>query len=132
MENQYVKPMTALGAAAIALTATSCSTYDDGPSSSLVSKTNRLCRVWQVDEYNGQAYTYDLSFEFEKDGDFKIEQSYYGYTYGYSGTWEWNDDKTKVHAILMGDTLNMDIRRLTTDEFWWTDDWGDQFNCIAE
>lgn len=131
MSKTLVNPMAFAGAAAIALTATSCSTYEDGPSTSLVSKTNRLCREWQVDEYNGANYPYNLTLDFTKDGDFSLNMSYYGYTYGYTGTWSWNSDKSKVNVDMSGDAMSMTVRRLTSDEFWWTDSWGDEYNCVA-
>ena len=132
MTKPYVKPMSFVGVAAVALTATGCSTYEDGPSSSLISKDNRLCREWQIDEYNGQRYPYDTSLEFQKDGDFNVTSSYYGYTYSSSYSWMWKDDKSGVYVFSNSDTLlSFDINRLTTDELWFTDMDNTDFKCNA-
>ena len=133
MTKPYVKPMSFVGVAAVALTATGCSTYEDGPSSSLISKDNRLCREWQIDEYNGQSSSaYDTSLEFQKDGDFKLTSTYYGYTYTYNLIWTWKDDKSGVHVFTNSDTLlSFDINRLTTDELWFTDMDNNDFKCNA-
>ena len=100
-----------------------CSKYEDGPSFSLASKNNRLCREWELDQYQGQPYTDgELVFEFEQDGDFLATTSYtyYGSTYSYTtkGTWEWTQGKESVNIQLQGDLLNMDISRLTSGELW--------------
>lgn len=133
MTKPYVKPMSFVGVAAVALTATGCSTYEDGPSSSLISKNNRLCREWQIDEYNGQSSSaYDTSLEFQKDGDFKLKLTYYGYTYTSSYSWMWKDDKSGVYITSNSDTLlSFDINRLTTDELWFTDMDNNDIKCIA-
>ncbi|PSR06929.1 MAG: hypothetical protein C7N14_07110 [Bacteroidetes bacterium] len=133
MTKPYVKPMSFVGVAAVALTATGCSTYEEGPSSSLISKNNRLCREWQIDEYNGQSSSaYDTSLEFQKDGDFKLTSTYYGYTYTYSYSWMWKDDKSGVYITSNSDTLlSFDINRLTTDELWFTDMDNNDIKCIA-
>lgn len=133
MTKPYVKPMSFVGVAAVALTATGCSTYEDGPSSSLISKNNRLCREWQIDEYNGQSSSvYDTSLEFQKDGDFKLTSTYYGYTYTYNLIWTWKDDKSGVHVFSNSDTLlSFDINRLTADELWFTDMDNNDWKCSA-
>lgn len=132
MTKPYVKPMSFVGVAAVALTATGCSTYEDGPSSSLISKDNRLCREWQIDEYNGQRAPFDTSLEFQKDGDFNVTSSYYGYTYSSSYSWMWKDDKSGVYVFSNSDTLlSFDINRLTTDELWFTDMDNTDFKCNA-
>jgi len=118
------KSLSLLGVASFALTAVSCSTYEEGPNSSLVSKTNRLCREWQIDKYNGQPYPYNMTWEFEKDGDMDMSYSYYGYTYSYNRQWEWSDNKSRIK--LRDNQGNMimelDVMRLTTSEFWFEDD----------
>ncbi len=100
-----------------------CSKYEDGPAFSLSSKNNRLCREWELDEYQGQPYTDgELIFEFEKDGDFSATTtySYYGGSYSYttSGSWEWVEGKESVTINLSGDYIVMDISRLTSGELW--------------
>jgi len=70
--------------------------------------------------------------EFQKDGDFKLTSSYYGYTYSYSYSWMWKDDKSGVYITSNSDTLlSFDINRLTTDELWFTDMDNNDIKCIA-
>ena len=100
-----------------------CSKYEDGPAFSLSSKNNRLCREWELDQYQGQPYTDgELIFEFEKDGDLSVttSYSYYGGSYSYtmSGSWEWIEGKESVTINLSGDYIVMDISRLTSGELW--------------
>lgn len=101
-----------------------CSKYEDGPSFSLVSKNNRLCREWELDKIQGRPVTDgELVFEFEKDGDFLFTYSYTyyngsSYSYAQVGTWEWVQGKESVIIQLQGDMLNMDISRLTSSELW--------------
>jgi hypothetical protein len=100
-----------------------CSKYEDGPAFSLSSKNNRLCREWELDQYQGQPYTdSELVFEFEKDGDFSITTtySYNGGSYSYTtrGSWEWVEGKESVSIQLPGDASSMDISRLTSGELW--------------
>ena len=118
------KSLSLLGVASFALTAVSCSTYEEGPNSSLVSKTNRLCREWQIDKYNGQPFPYNMTWEFEKDGDMDMSYSYYGYTYSYNRQWEWSDNKSsiKLRDNQGNMVMELDVIRLTTSEFWFEDD----------
>jgi hypothetical protein len=100
-----------------------CSKYEDGPAFSLSSKNNRLCREWELDQYQGQPYTDgELIFEFEKDGDFSLttSYSYYGSSYSYTlrGSWEWIEGKESVTINMSGDNTVMDISRLTSGELW--------------
>ena len=117
------KSLTLVGVASLAFTAVSCSTYDEGPNSSLVSKTNRLCREWQIDKYNGQVYPYNMTWEFEKDGDLDQSYSYYGYNYSYNAQWEWSDNKSriKIRDNQGNMMMDIDVKRLTTSEFWFED-----------
>lgn len=132
MSNNYTKPLVMTGAAAIALTAVSCAKYEDGPSTSLVSKDNRLCRQWSIDEYDGyDISSYGVVWEFEKGGNWSQSMSYYGSTYTYTGTWEWNSDKSKVFISEGGSSMNCDISRLTTEEFWFDMD-GSAFKASAK
>ena len=133
MTKPCVNPIPFLGAAAVAITATGCSTYEDGPSSSLISKNNRLCREWRIDEYGGVNMTYDITLEFQKDGDVYINQTYSGYSYSYRWNWEWKGDKSGIRISDVADSSTnntWDFKRLTTDELWFTDD-GMEFKCSS-
>ncbi len=119
------------GAAAIALTAVGCAKYEDGPSASLVSKDNRLCREWSIDEYDGyDVSSYGIVWEFEKNGDWSQTMSYYSYSYTYNGSWEWNNDKSGVKMSQGGGNMSCDINRLTTEELWFDMD-GSAFKASA-
>ena len=122
--NTSTKSLSLFGLASFAFTAVSCSTYEEGPNSSLVAKTNRLCREWQIDKYNGQPYPYNMTWEFEKDGDMDMSYSYYGYTYSYNRQWEWSDNKSsiKLRDNQGNMVMELDVIRLTTSEFWFEDD----------
>jgi hypothetical protein len=100
-----------------------CSKYEDGPAFSLSSKNNRLCREWELEQYQGRPYTDgELIFEFEKDGDFSSTTTYfyYGSSYSYTtrGSWKWVGDKESVTIQLDGAASVMDISRLTSGELW--------------
>lgn len=122
--NSSTKSLSLFGLASFAFTAVSCSTYEEGPTSSLVSKTNRLCREWQIDKYNGLPYPYNMTWEFEKDGDMDMSYTYYGYTYSYNRQWEWSDNKSRIKLRdNQGNmVMELDVMRLTTSEFWFEDD----------
>ena len=122
--NTSTKSLSLFGLASFAFTAVSCSTYEEGPNSSLVSKTNRLCREWQIDKYNGQPYPYNMTWEFEKDGDMDMSYTYYGSTYSYNRQWEWSDNKSRIKLRdNQGNmVMELDVMRLTTSEFWFEDD----------
>ena len=129
MKNLKPTPLVMIGVTTVSFV--SCGKYEDGPNASLVSKDNRLCREWQVDEYNGQVYPYNMTWEFEKDGDLDVSYSYYGYTYGYTFDWEWNSDKTSIKFREPGDQWEeLDILRLTSTELWF-EYYGDEWHLSA-
>ena len=100
----------------------SCGKYEDGPAFSLRSKTSRLVGEWEVVKIQGQNVPsgYEITMEFESDGDltYGYSYSYYGttYTYSYSGEWEWEDNKGSIEIDVDGDRIDFEILRLTKDE----------------
>ena len=105
----------------------SCSKYEDGPAFSLRSKKARLVGEWEVvkiTDASGMSYsnTYDITMEFEKDGDFTMTASYsystYSYSYSQTGDWEWADDKEAVSISLDGSNVTSEwtILKLKNNE----------------
>lgn len=107
-----------------------CSKYDDGPSFSLASKNNRLCREWELDRLNGQRPPEQIIFEFEKDGDFLFTYIYDGYNYTTRGEWRWEDGKESLRLTIDGERIEADINRLTSEELWLELD-GDEWEFVA-
>lgn len=77
---------------------------------------------------------FDISIEFQKDGDVYINETYSNYSFSYRWNWEWKDDKSGIRISDVADSSNMintwDFKRLTSDELWFTDD-GMEFKCSA-
>ena len=112
-----------LAAAAVTvLNFQSCGKYEDGPAFSLRSKTSRLVGEWEVVKMQGQNLPsgYEITMEFESDGDLTYSYSYsyygYNYTYSFSGEWEWEDNKGSIEIDVDGYKLDFEILRLTKDE----------------
>lgn len=125
----------------------SCKKYEDGPAFTLKSKKNRLAREWevvrvydndgeQVFPYGGGGYDIEIEFEFEKDGDFEqsYSVSYYGYSYSgsYKGEWEFSSDKEELEVEIAGYKADWEIKRLTSDEFWYEDEDGYEWELEAK
>lgn len=110
----------------------SCSKYEDGKFS-LRSKTNRLTGEWEVVDVQGSDLSNsEITFDFEKEGDFEItvEYSYYGYSYTYSqsGDWSFEDNKETLEIELDGeDAQEFEIKRLTNSELVLEDEYGDEW-----
>lgn len=122
--------IAAIAFSALALTTTSCGKYEDGPSLSLLTKKQRLCREWDAKslvDSNGTTYedNSDDVLTFEKEG---------GATYtnggnGIAGTWEFASDKEQIKTTYtvfgITDTDIYTIMRLTNKELWLKDSDGD-------
>ena len=126
------------GGLATAIGLTGCKKYDDGPSFSLLTKTQRLTGDWEMTKYipYGQSNMInnglELEIEFDKDGDFDMKvistysYTYYGQTntytevYNHKGDWEFSSDKEEIELDFnnsgMGD-WDIEITRLTNKEF---------------
>jgi heat shock protein HslJ len=111
-----------------------CGKYEEGPGFSLLTKKQRLCRSWQVESVKYGSVTVspdeddDYYFSFDKDGTFSQTQ---GNT-TYSGTWDFTDDKETVRVSYGGSSQELDIKRLTNDEFWFTEDSGGYYKTRAK
>lgn len=117
----------------LALVASSCGKYEDGPSISLMPKTARLINTWKLDaEYKNDvqqeltADDKDDYFEIKKDGILEVTIVNGSTSVTYTGTWELSSDKEKLHSVysttVFGLTYTTDeestILRLKSNELW--------------
>lgn len=123
---------------ALFLTATSCNKYEEGPTVTLLSRTNRLANRWEVDNYkiNGSDYTSlvsGYSETFSKSGA-------YSYAWGIlngAGTWVFqnNDMEVKLTGNDNHSSRTLYILKLEKKSFWYyyTED-GDrhEFHMISK
>ena len=105
----------------------SCSKYDEGSKFTLLSKKSRMVNDWHLISQTENGFALNLSgvswhLTLSKDGSSKytetyivLGQIYEGITYG---TWEFNDDKSKLVLTETGATISEEytILKLTKDE----------------
>jgi hypothetical protein len=130
MNNQKKKILAAAGVTAVVVAG--CGKYDDGPGFSLMSKKSRMVGTWDLvsvtDSQTGDVYNYcqngNECLEVTMDKDNKLTQkvTYQTYTDTYTGTWDFNDDKTQLQWNFGGYTQSFEIKRLTNKELWLDDD----------
>jgi hypothetical protein len=114
-----------------ALSVTSCGKYEDGPKFSLLSKKSRMVGTWDVisntDSQTGATENYcqngNYCIEITMDKDNKLTQNLSdgSYSYTYSGTWDFNSDKSELLWTIGGYTQKYEIKRLTNKELWLDD-----------
>lgn len=110
---------------------TACKKYEEGPSLTVLTKTQRLSGSWEVEAYleNGVDKTSDYrqavsseTFTMEKDGAYTMSMTWtIGGSLSDSGTWEFINDKEDVKTLssqtgATPDTIH--ITRLKNKEFW--------------
>ena len=104
----------------------SCKKYEDGPSMSLLTKTQRLTGTWEVKEFtiNGmdlmdQYDSYEM--EFEKDGDVEFISQEDGSNpiNIEKGEWEFSSNKEEIEIDWDDSSMDQEIEitRLTNKEF---------------
>ena len=130
MNTQKKKILAAAGVTAVVVAG--CGKYDDGPGFSLMSKKSRMVGTWDVvsstDSQTGEVYNYcgntNYCVEITMDKDNKLTQklTYSGQSQTYSGTWDFNDDKSQLNWTQGGYTQTFEIKRLTNKELWLDDD----------
>jgi hypothetical protein len=122
--------------AAVAICNTySCKKYEEGPAFTLRTKKMRLTGEWELDKIilqDGTVYTsYNIEWEFEKDGDFKqtYVYSYYGSSYvsTENGDWEWEDGKENIEIQVGSSVSEYEIIRLTNKELIVEDDYSNEY-----
>ncbi len=122
-------------AIALAFTFSACTTYDEGPSISLLTPEMRLNGTWEqtaiyINSELQEANDFGIEFTFKKDG-----TGSYTSSFGVFGTnqsdmvWKFNDDKTVIlfkEADASEDTEwdEAKILRLTNSEMWLVVDTG--------
>ena len=107
----------------------SCSKNEDAQGETgplYLFKTIRLTGEWEVVKLYGQNVPsgYEITMEFERDGDltYSYSYSYYGYNYNYSfhGEWEWKDNKDSIEIQINtgygSSSIEFKVLRLTNDE----------------
>ena len=105
----------------------SCSKYDEGSNFTLLTKKSRMVNNWHLMSANVDGFEINLSgtskhLELSKDGSAKYTETYIilGQTYEgiTNGTWEFNDDKSKLVLTETGATVSDEytILKLTKDE----------------
>ncbi|OQC43867.1 MAG: hypothetical protein BWX61_01114 [Bacteroidetes bacterium ADurb.Bin035] len=110
---------------------TSCNKYEEGPSISFRSKTERLCNIWNLVKYiyNGSGAIVspdqmETTIEFQKDGDVFITSVSLGITtVSKTGQWEFYDNSEKIILTMNtdDDTPSRDtltILKLMEEELW--------------
>jgi hypothetical protein len=104
----------------IILSLVACGKYEECPSLSLRSKTNRITNIWEEVErvVNGSDSSSQMGCnQFGEDGILRP------YVFGMpstftSGSWELTDEKTNL-TLNRGSTIEVyKIKRLTNQEFW--------------
>lgn len=95
------------------LLTTSCNKYPEGPKLTLLTAKARISGDWKMTGYtvNGTDYTSSMGtvlVTIEKDGTYSGTASYvvFGQTVtdNFNGSWDFNDDKTKVTFTEAGST----------------------------
>ena len=130
MNNQKKKILAAAGVTAVVVS--SCGKYEDGPNFSLLSKKSRVVGTWDMksltDSQTGvtdnfcQNGAYCVEITMDKDNKLTQKISDGSYSYTYTGTWDFNDDKTQLIWTTPSYTTSYEIKRLTNKELWLDDD----------
>ncbi len=103
----------------------SCKKYDEGPAISLRSKKARVVNVWKFEKVteDGTDVTNDYKYstwEFKEDGKyiFSIKDPSSSLSFSMNGTWEFNNDKTKIIIIMDGEKSEAEIIKLKEKSMW--------------
>tara|TARA_B100000683_G_scaffold246251_1_gene257757 strand:- start:219 stop:659 length:441 start_codon:yes stop_codon:yes gene_type:complete len=84
--------------------------------------SNRIAGDWELEKisFNGQSSSgnFDLTWTFERDGDFEQFLDYGSYSYAYAGNWEFDDNGEELEIVVMGSAVTYEINRLTSNELW--------------
>ena len=113
----------------------SCSKYEEGPSFSLRTKKSRIVGEWEVVRVGNETYPqngYSLEMTFEKDGDFEFNYSDGTYSYGYTGDWEFSNDKEELEITIDNEITKFEILRLTNKELWFEDEFNEEWRLEAK
>ena len=134
-------PIRTAAAIALATLAASCSKYPDGPSVSLRSAESRVVGEWEVVNIGKTAELQtDVTFEFEKNGDYTATYTYHitedGQAYtdvdAVKGEWELDDDNQTLVLKVNRVKTEYDILRLTSKQMLWEEAKGEKREWLLE
>ncbi len=109
-----------------------CNKYEEGPGVSFRSRKGRVANTWEVEKYIASDGTEstpdpndDTQVTYDKDGSYTVSSASSGFSL--TGTWEFNDDKTRIYTSYEfgGDTYKDTsgvITKLKNKEMWTKDD----------
>lgn len=120
---------TPLALAALALLATGCSKYDDGPGVSLVPRTERVANTWVIDRATADGENVTEAYDqyvltLTTDGAANLEAEYTVFGVDVStqttGTWAFANDQEQLVLDFEDDLADGTyiINRLTQSELW--------------
>jgi len=121
--------------ALITLSITACKKYPDGPTVSLISKTERVANNWKVAQAidNGKDVTssynkYELTTTKSGGAELSAKFDIFGATFDYStkGTWAFTNNNEKISFDFENDNADGVYRvlKLMSDEMWLKKDGG--------
>lgn len=101
----------------------SCNTYDEGPTISLRFKKTRLEGEWKVMSRDGKDLSHNETYEFDSDNDARFfDDSKQVWFTPDKGKWKWEDDKENLSLVWeKNGAYEIEIKKLTMDEFWFDD-----------
>jgi len=106
----------------------SCGKYEEGPSFSLIPKTNRLTGNWKLKEIHKRDIHGDETLpsfinhtiKITKNNNWIEERDYYNgtdtVTTFFNNTWEWSDEKDAIIVDYSGYEIRYKILKLTSKE----------------
>jgi len=111
----------------ISVMMSSCETYEDGPSFTLVSATNRVANTWKIEKvfvndvdrsslFQALIDTYKV--ELTKDGELTETFTTSMGTHTNEGTWTFDSNKERIITTISGSTTSYKILRLKSSEMW--------------
>lgn len=102
---------------------TSCSKYEEGPKISLKRKIKRLEGEWKVESIEDKKIDYNYSIELDSDGDCRFFNDDVNPFYNNDkGKWKWEDNKSNISFTWdRNGAYEIQIKKLTDDEFWFDD-----------
>ena len=117
-KNNFVKFLLI---AFLAVSASSCSKYDEGSKFTVLSKKSRLVNDWTVDKMtaNGTDVTDSGIIEdlnIKKDGDVTTNSTFFGVPTTTQGTWVFDNDKSHVIISNGEDLESYEIIKLKKNE----------------
>ncbi len=106
---------------------TACGKYEEGPSFSLRSKTNRVVNTWKIErmivddkDVTDASPTYVDTYRIEFTKDDRVIEQYTSSAgnHKHHGTWSFEDSYANLVIKISGSVSSYRILRLTADEMW--------------